>query len=247
MAELVDRAELNAKRDIGFSQSSFLNPHSCFRTRVKICGITRIEDALTVAMSGADAVGFVFFEKSPRHVSIENAARLAAALPPFISVVGLFVNASAEVVYEVLSAVPLDVLQFHGDETPEYCGQFHKPYLKAIRVKTGVDLLQCAALYGQAQGLLLDAHVEGIPGGTGAVFDWTLIPKGLTLPLILSGGLDAENVAGAIENVQPYAVDVSSGVEAGKGINTLKGIKDAEKIAGFMHEVMRMDYKRLNK
>lgn len=243
MAELIDSAESGA----GFSQSSLLDPQSRFRTRVKICGITRIEDALTVAMSGADAIGLVFFEKSPRHVSIEKAARLAAALPPFVTVVGLFVNASASAIREVLASVPLDVLQFHGDETPEYCGQFHKPYLKAIRVKTGVDLLQCAALYRQAQGLLLDAHVEGIPGGTGAVFDWTLIPENLALPLILSGGLDAENVAGAIEKVQPYAVDVSSGVEAGKGINTLKGIKDAEKIAGFMHEVMRMDYKRLNK
>ena len=247
MAELVDRAELNAEGGIGFFQSSILSPQSCFRTRVKICGITRVEDALAVVKSGADAIGLVFFEKSPRHVSIEKAARLAAALPPFISVVGLFVNASTETVREVLSSVPLDVLQFHGDETPEYCEQFHKPYLKAIRVKTGVDLLQCAALYRQAQGLLLDAHVEGIPGGTGAVFDWALIPKHLPLPLILSGGLDAENVAGAIVKVQPYAVDVSSGVESGKGINTLKGIKDAEKIAGFMHEVMRMDYKRLDK
>ncbi len=247
MAELVDRAELNAEGDIGFSQPSILSPQSCFRTRVKICGITRVEDALTVAMSGADAIGLVFFEKSPRHVSIEKARQLTDVLPPFVTVVGLFVNASTETVREVLSCVPLDVLQFHGDETPEYCGQFHKPYLKAIRVKTGVDLLQCAALYRQAQGLLLDAHVEGIPGGTGAVFDWALIPKNLPLPLILSGGLDAENVAGAIEKVQPYAVDVSSGVEVSKGINTLKGIKDAEKIAGFMHEVMRMDYKRLDK
>ena len=217
------------------------------RTRVKICGITRVEDVLAVVRSGADAIGLVFFEKSPRHVSIEKARQLADALPPFVTVVGLFVNASTETVREVLSCVPLDVLQFHGDETPEYCGQFHKPYLKAIRVKTGVDLLQCAALYRQAQGLLLDAHVEGIPGGTGAVFDWALIPKDLPLPLVLSGGLDAENVAGAIEKVQPYAVDVSSGVESGKGINTLKGIKDAEKIASFMHEVMRMDYKRLDK
>ena len=203
------------------------------RTRVKICGITRIEDALTVAMSGADAIGLVFYEKSPRHVSIEKAAQLAAALPPFVTVVGLFVNASREAVREVLASVPLDVLQFHGDETPEYCGQFHKPYLKAIRVKHGVDLIQCAALFKQAQGLLLDAHVEGVPGGTGAVFDWSLIPEKLPLPLILSGGLDAENVAGAIEKVRPYAVDVSSGVEAAKGI------KDAAKIERFMQEVMR--------
>jgi len=205
--------------------------------RVKICGITRVEDALAVAKSGADAIGLVFYEKSPRHVSIEKAAQLASALPPFVTVVGLFVNASAKAVRETLDSVSLDVLQFHGDETPEFCEQFHKPYLKAIRVKPGVDLLQCAALFHSAQGLLLDAHVEGIPGGTGAVFDWTLIPANLPLPLILSGGLDVENVAAAIRQVRPYAVDVSSGVEAGRGINTLKGIKDAVKIARFMHEV----------
>jgi phosphoribosylanthranilate isomerase len=205
--------------------------------RVKICGITRVEDALAVAKSGADAIGLVFYEKSPRHVSIEKAAQLASALPPFVTVVGLFVNASAKAVRETLDSVSLDVLQFHGDETPEFCEQFHKPYLKAIRVKPGVDLLQCAALFHSAQGLLLDAHVEGVPGGTGAVFDWTLIPANLPLPLILSGGLDVENVAAAIRQVRPYAVDVSSGVEAGRGINTLKGIKDAAKIARFMHEV----------
>jgi phosphoribosylanthranilate isomerase len=205
--------------------------------RVKICGITRVEDALAVAKSGADAIGLVFYEKSPRHVSIEKAAQLASALPPFVTVVGLFVNASAKAVRETLDSVSLDVLQFHGDETPEFCEQFHKPYLKAIRVKPGVDLLQCAALFHSAQGLLLDAHVEGVPGGTGAVFDWTLIPANLPLPLILSGGLDVENVAAAIRQVRPYAVDVSSGVEACRGINTLKGIKDAAKIARFMHEV----------
>jgi phosphoribosylanthranilate isomerase len=215
-------------------ESRILTPASC---RVKICGITRAEDALAVAYSGADAIGLVFYEKSPRHVNIEQAAHLVAVLPPFVTVVGLFVNASADKVREVLAAVSLDVLQFHGDESPEFCEQFLKPYLKAIRVKAGVDLLQCAARFHTAQGLLLDAHVEGIPGGTGAVFDWTLIPEVLPLPLILSGGLDVENVAAAIKQVRPYAVDVSSGVEAGKGINTLKGIKDAAKIARFMQEV----------
>lgn len=200
-------------------------------TRVKICGITRAEDARAVAMSGADAIGLVFYEKSPRHVSTAQAAKLVAVLPPFVTVVGLFVNASAETVREVLAAVPLDVLQFHGDESPEFCEQFRKPYLKAIRVKAGVDLIQCAARFHTAQGLLLDAHVEGIPGGTGASFDWTLIPEALPLPLILSGGLSAENVAAGIRRVRPYAVDVSSGVEAGKGV------KDAAKIARFMQEV----------
>ena len=228
------------------SHSSLLNPQSCFRTRVKICGITRVEDVLAVSQSGADAIGLVFYEKSPRHVSTEKAAQLLAVLPPFVTVVGLFVNATANAVRQVLNSVSLDVLQFHGDETPEFCEQFHKPYLKAIRVKPGVDLLQCAADFHAAQGLLLDAFVEGVPGGTGAVFEWSLIPEVLRSRIILSGGLDAENVASAIEQVRPYAVDVSSGVEAGKGINTLKGIKDAAKIASFMHEVMRIDYKRLN-
>ena len=225
---------------VGLSESSILDTESSVVSascRVKICGITRVEDALAVAKSGADAIGLVFYEKSPRHVSIEKAAQLASALPPFVTVVGLFVNASAKAVRETLDSVSLDVLQFHGDETPAFCEQFHKPYLKAIRVKPGVDLLQCAALFHSAQGLLLDAHVEGIPGGTGAVFDWTLIPANLPLPLILSGGLDVENVAAAIRQVRPYAVDVSSGVEAGRGINTLKGIKDAAKIARFMYEV----------
>jgi len=210
-------------------------------TRIKICGITRVEDALAVAHSGADAIGLVFYERSPRHVTVQQAAQLAAALPPFVTTVGLFVNASAEAVREVLRHVALDMLQFHGDESPEYCAQFAKPYLKAIRVKAGVDLLQCASDFRGARGLLLDAHVEGIPGGTGATFDWTLIPEKLPLPVILSGGLDAGNVAAAIKQVRPYAVDVSSGVEAAKGINTLKGIKDAVKIAAFIKEVKNID------
>jgi phosphoribosylanthranilate isomerase len=203
-------------------------------TRIKICGITRVQDALAVAAGGADAIGLVFYKPSPRYVSIALAAELARALPPFVTTVGLFVNAAPELVREVLAAVPLDVLQFHGDESPEYCAQFGKPYLKAIRVKAGVDLLQCAADFSSAQGLLLDAFVEGIPGGTGASFDWALIPKNLTVPVILSGGLDAENVAAAIKQVRPYAVDVSSGVEVSKGI------KDATKIAAFINEVKKI-------
>ena len=206
-------------------------------TRVKICGITRVQDALAAAHSGADAIGLVFYGHSPRHVSIAQAVQITDALPPFVSVVGLFVNAEPAVVREVLAAVPLDTLQFHGDETPEYCEQFDKPYLKAIRVKAGVDLLQCAADFHAARGLLLDAYVEGVPGGTGASFDWALIPESLALPVILSGGLDAYNVAAAVKQIRPYAVDVSSGVEAGEGINTLKGIKDAAKIAAFINEV----------
>ena len=204
-------------------------------TRIKICGITRVEDGLAAALIGADAIGLVFHERSPRHVSIRQAAQLAAVLPPFISAVGLFVNTEAAFVREVLASVPLDLLQFHGDESPEYCAQFSKPYIKAIRVKAGVDLLQCASDFRSAQGLLLDAHVEGIRGGTGTVFDWALIPEKLSLPVILSGGLDAQNVAAAIKQVRPYAVDVSSGVEASKGI------KDAAKIAAFINEVKNID------
>ena len=225
----------NGEAGIGFPQSSLLAPRSSVVTRVKICGITRVEDALTAAHCGADAIGLVFYERSPRHVSIAQAAQLAAALPPFVTSVGLFVNAEAALVREVLAAVPLDILQFHGDESPEYCAQFARPYIKAIRVKAGVDLLQCAARFHSARGLLLDAHVEGIPGGTGAVFDWTLIPKQLPLPVILSGGLNADNVAAATKQVHPYAVDVSSGVEVSKGI------KNAAKIAAFINEVKNID------
>ena len=204
-------------------------------TRVKICGITRVDDALAAARSGADGIGLVFYERSPRHVSIAQARQLAGALPPFVTIVGLFVNAEAAFVREVLANVPLDLLQFHGDETPEYCAQFNKPFLKAIRVKAGVNLLQCASDFRGARGLLLDAHVEGIPGGTGTAFDWALIPGDLPLPVILSGGLDAGNAAAAIEQVRPYALDVSSGVEASKGI------KDAAKIAAFINEVKHID------
>ena len=204
-------------------------------TRTKICGITRREDALAAARSGADAIGLVFYQRSPRCVSIAQAKQLVDTLPPFVTVVGLFVNADAAFVREVLASVPLDLLQFHGDEAPEYCTQFSKPYLKAIRVKAGVDLLQCASDFHSAKGLLLDAHVDGIPGGTGTAFDWNLIPVDLPLPVVLSGGLDAGNVAVAIKQVRPYAVDVSSGVEASKGI------KDAAKVAAFIKEVKSIE------
>jgi len=204
-------------------------------TRVKICGLTREQDVLEAAKSGADAIGLVFYQRSPRYVSIAQAARLQAVLPPFVTSVGLFVDAEAAFVRAVLDVVSLDVLQFHGNESPEYCAQFGRPYLKAIRVKAGVDLLQCASDFRAARGLLLDAYVEGTPGGTGAKFDWSLIPAAMAVPIILSGGLDADNVATASARVHPYAVDVSSGVEASKGL------KDAVKIARFMDEVERID------
>jgi phosphoribosylanthranilate isomerase len=205
------------------------------RTRIKICGITREQDVSAVAGNGADALGFVFYEKSPRHVEVSQAAALARAVPPFLTVVGLFVNPSVDYVREVLAKVSLDVLQFHGEEPPEFCAQFDKPYLKAIRVKAGVDLVECAARYAGAQGLLLDAFVEGVQGGTGESFDWGLIPRNLPLPVIRSGGLHAGNVAAAIGQVRPHAVDVSSGVEAAKGI------KDAAKVAAFIKEVKDVD------
>lgn len=204
-------------------------------TRIKICGITREQDLHAAANRGADAIGLVFYDGSPRRVSAEQAVQLVHSVPPFVSVVGLFVNATAAQVREVLAQVPLDILQFHGEESAEYCRQFGKLYLKAIRVKAGVDLLECAARYADAQGLLLDAHVEGVQGGTGEAFDWNLIPRQLPLPVILSGGLHAGNVVEAINQVRPYAVDVSSGVEVAKGI------KDAAKIAAFVNEVKRID------
>jgi phosphoribosylanthranilate isomerase len=200
-------------------------------TRIKICGITRSEDALVCAHAGADAIGLVFYPPSPRHVAAAQAAMIARALPPFVTTVGLFVNPAAEQVEAVLNEVHLDVLQFHGDEPPEFCASFGVPYLKAIRVKAGVDLVQCAIRYQEAQGLLLDAYVEGTPGGTGRSFDWKLIPAELPLPVILSGGLEPANVADAICRVRPWAVDVSSGVEASKGI------KDAAKITAFVEGV----------
>ena len=204
-------------------------------TRIKICGITRVEDALAAVHCGVDAIGLVFYRQSPRYVTVMQAKELVDVLPPFVTVVGLFVNSDAELVREVMASVQLDILQFHGEEDPDYCEQFALPYLKAIRVKAGVDLLQCASNFRSAKGLLLDAHVEGIPGGTGTAFDWTLIPRQLSLPVILSGGLSSGNVAAAIKQVQPYAVDVSSGVEVSKGI------KDAAKIAVFINEVKRVD------
>lgn len=199
--------------------------------RAKICGITRIEDALSCARLGADAIGLVFYPPSPRHVSPAQAREIAHFLPPFITTVALFVNPSADEVETILRAVRPDVLQFHGSEAPEFCARFGVPWLKAVRVQAGLNLVEYAARYRQAQGLLLDAFVEGQAGGTGQSFDWTLIPAGLPLPVVLSGGLDADNVATAIRQVKPWAVDVSSGVEAAKGI------KDAAKIAAFMQGV----------
>jgi len=204
-------------------------------TAVKICGITRPEDALAAARAGAHAIGLVFYAKSPRHVTPARAAEIIRVLPPFVTTVGLFVNATAEEVRAALAEAPVGLLQFHGDETPEFCRQFKRPYVKAVRVKAGVDLLQYAQDYHDAKALLLDAYVEGLHGGSGAAFDWSLIPRGLPLPVILSGGLTPENVTEAVRRVRPSAVDVSSGVESAKGI------KDAQKIAAFIKGVRNAD------
>lgn len=201
------------------------------RTRAKICGITRIEDALSAVDNGADAIGLVFYAPSSRNVCIVQARNIAAAVPPFVSVVGLFVNPSASEVNEVLSNVHLDILQFHGEETEAECMQFSLPYLKAIRVKQGTNLIQYSQMYRGAKALLLDTYSDNAVGGTGQVFDWNLIPKKLTIPIILAGGLTPENVGDAIQQVRPYAVDVSGGVERSKGT------KDSVKIAAFMSAV----------
>ncbi|MBU1222397.1 MAG: phosphoribosylanthranilate isomerase [Gammaproteobacteria bacterium] len=196
--------------------------------RVKICGITRAQDLHAACDAGADALGFVFYEKSPRHLTIDAAAALVRELPPFVQAVGLFVDAEPAFIESVLQAVPLDLLQFHGDETPADCARFGRPFIKAVRVNRDTDLLKCAADFDAARGLLLDAWVAGVPGGTGERFDWSLIPPDLPKPVILSGGLTPDNVAEAVERVRPWAVDVSSGVEV------TKGIKDAHKIAQFI-------------
>ncbi|UMZ14069.1 phosphoribosylanthranilate isomerase [Pseudomonas sp. MPFS] len=199
--------------------------------RSKICGITRIEDALAAVAAGADAIGLVFYAKSPRAVSVQQARAIIGALPPFVTTVGLFVNASRCELGEILDAVPLDLLQFHGDESAADCEGYHRPYIKALRVKAGDDIAAACLAYPRASGILLDTYVEGVPGGTGEAFDWSLVPQGLSKPIILAGGLSAQNVASAIAQVRPYAVDVSGGVERSKGI------KDHAKIQAFLQAV----------
>lgn len=199
--------------------------------RSKICGITRVEDALVAAEAGADAIGLVFYAKSPRAVSVQQARAIVAALPPFVTTVGLFVNASRCELTEILEAVPLDLLQFHGDEAAADCAGYHRPYIKALRVRPGEDIRARCAEYPQAAGVLLDTFVAGVPGGTGEAFDWSLVPDDPGCPIILAGGLTPENVGRAIRQVRPWAVDVSGGVEA------QKGIKDAEKVRAFVGAV----------
>jgi len=205
------------------------------RTRIKICGIRRVEDARVAVESGADAIGLVFYAPSPRNVDLEQARAIIAAMPPFVSIVGLFVDPAQDQVESVLGACSLDLLQFHGEEAPDFCSRFGLPYVKAARVRAGADLVQYLSPYHTAQGWLLDAYHDRLYGGTGASFDWNLIPRDLARPVILSGGLGPDNVGAAVRQVRPWAVDVSSGVE------TAKGLKDAAKMAAFIAGVRNED------
>ena len=209
--------------------------HSGTRTRVKICGITRIEDALTAVDQGADAIGLVFYARSPRGIDMLTAKRIIDALPPFVTPVGLFVNAGREAVNKVLDQLPLGLLQFHGDETPSECEGFGLPWVKAIRMRPQIDVQTTAQDFAGAAALLLDAYTPGQFGGTGERFAWERIPSDLGRPLVLAGGLTPNNVAGAIQAVRPYAVDVSGGVESAKGI------KDPARVAAFLQATRRAD------
>lgn len=201
------------------------------RTRVKICGITRLEDALAAATAGADALGFVFYGPSPRNIEPAAAAAILQQLPAYITTVGLFVDAEPAFIGRVLKTVPLDLLQFHGDEPEPDCTRYGKPYTKAIRMRDDIDLAQMARTYHSSRGLLLDTFVAGKAGGTGETFDWSRIPQSLSKPVILAGGLNPHNVSQAIAQVKPWAVDVSGGVEQAKGI------KDTQLITAFMQGV----------
>jgi phosphoribosylanthranilate isomerase len=204
------------------------------RTRVKICGITREQDLDAAVAAGADALGFVFYPKSPRFLDQGRAAELVRRVPPFVSRIGLFVNPDAATLAQTLAEVPLDLIQFQGDEDPAFCEQIGRPYLKVARMRPGLDLLEFARAYPSARGLLLDAYVESY-GGAGQTFDWSMVPKDLPLPIIVAGGLTSGNVGSVIRQLRPWGVDVSSGVEVAKGI------KDAAKIAAFIAAVKKAD------
>lgn len=200
-------------------------------TRVKICGITRTEDALHAAAEGVDAIGLVFYAKSPRFVTVSQAATISKKLPAFVTTVALFKDADANEIRQILAEVPIDLLQFHGSESAEFCRQFGKPYIKALGMAGETSVPRRVEKFHDARGLLLDGHAPGADGGTGQSFEWSMIPADLEYPLILAGGLDVSNVAEAIRTVHPYAVDVSSGVESAKGI------KDAALVTAFMNNV----------
>ncbi|MEN8213993.1 MAG: phosphoribosylanthranilate isomerase [Pseudomonadota bacterium] len=195
------------------------------RTRVKICGITRVEDGVSAAAAGADAIGLVFYPGSPRFVEVDRAAAVAAALPPFVTKVALFVDAAHEEIEQIVARVPIDLIQFHGNESPDFCSRQGKPYIKAIRMQPGVDLHAQRERYHHACGLLVDSYKAGVPGGTGEIFNWSLIPDDLAAEITLAGGLNPDNVAAAIDAVHPWGVDVSGGVEAAKGIKDAAAIE----------------------
>lgn len=201
-------------------------------TRIKICGITNCEDAKYAYDSGADAIGLVFYPPSPRYISVEQALEIVHSLPPFITTVALFVNEKRQVIDSILKQININLLQFHGNESEQFCASFNYPYIKAVRMKEGLDLYHVQNEYSSAKGLLLDTYKKGIPGGTGEAFNWHKVPHDLTLPVILAGGLVADNIAQAIIQVKPYAVDVSGGVEATH--IQKKGKKDPQKITQFM-------------
>lgn len=205
------------------------------RTRIKICGIREPGMALHAARCGADAIGLVFHRPSPRYIAPEQAAKIAQALPPYVMAVGLFVNLPEAEVREIVSRVPLQMLQFQGDEPAEFCESFGMAFVRAVRMEQGTDLLEYARRFSRARALLLDAHVTGLAGGTGRTFDWNGIPRELPIPVILSGGLTVENVGRAVREVKPWAVDVSTGVEAERGV------KDPRKIEEFIRSVRRED------
>ncbi|MEW8027136.1 MAG: phosphoribosylanthranilate isomerase [Candidatus Thiodiazotropha sp.] len=205
------------------------------RTRIKICGITRVEDAADAVRLGADAIGLVFYPPSPRAVSLQQAKAIVESLPPFVTVVGLFVDQDRDTIERYIHEVQIDLLQFHGDESADECSGYPRPWIKAIRMCEGIDLVEIERTYSRASGLLLDSYKAGVPGGTGQCFDWGRIPATQASRIILAGGLDPQNVAQAIRQVHPYAVDVSGGVERSKGI------KDAAKIEAFIAGVKRGD------
>ena len=205
------------------------------RTRIKICGITRAEDAQAAAAHGADAIGLVFYRPSPRCVSLDQAREIVMSAPPFVATVAVFVNPTREEVERVIAECGVALLQFHGEEPPEFCSSFPRPYIKAARIRPGLDLLKYLSPYGTAAAWMLDAFHEDLWGGTGGSFDWSLVPQRMTKPIVLSGGLTAGNVAGAVRRIRPYAVDVSSSIEASKGI------KDAAKIAAFIGALKHED------
>ena len=205
------------------------------RTRIKICGIREAAHARVAFEAGADAIGFVFYRESPRYIDPAAAAAIIATLPPFVTAVGLFVDETEATVATVLKQAPLDLLQFQGGESPDFCSRFGKPFVRAVRMEEGADLIEYAHRFSRARALLLDAHVPGERGGTGRTFDWERVPRQAPIPLILSGGLTAQNVGQAVREVRPWAVDVSSGVERSRGV------KDPEKIVEFIRSVRRED------